>query len=302
MLPDLTTPNLMSNENVAMPAMIYGTAWKQERTADLVKQALAAGFRGIDTAGQPRHYHEAGVGEALAELQAQGMQRDSIYLQTKFTPLSGQDPDNLPYDPKVEVAEQVRQSFTNSLQNLQTEYVDSLILHSPIKPMHELMSAWRSMERIKLSGGARQLGISNCYDLDVLKTMYQAAKVKPALVQNRFYADTRYDMELRAWCRERGIIYQSFWTLTANTHVFSSLQMGRLAERYQCEPTQILLRFVSQLGIIPLTGTSSPEHMRDDLAMFHFQLSEAEMELVCKALLTGSSLQEFLCNETAAAL
>lgn len=277
-----------------MPAIIYGTAWKKERTTDLVKQALTAGFRGIDTAGQPKHYNEAGVGKAIESTMKQGTPREGLYIQTKFTPLSGQDPDNLPYDPKADVAEQVQQSFAASLRNLNTEYVDSLVMHSPIKPMHELMSAWRIMERIKLSGGARQLGISNCYDLNVLQTMYQAAKVKPALLQNRFYADSGYDSELRAWCRSKGIIYQSFWTLTANTQIFSSFAVGRLAERYQCEPSQILLRFVTQLGIVPLTGTTSPEHMRDDLGMFRFELTEPELDTVSNALLPGSRLQDFL--------
>jgi len=286
-------PDVTTIEGVAMPAIIYGTAWKKDRTAELVSQAVNSGFRGIDTAGQPRHYHEAGVGEALVSLANAGIRRDSLYLQTKFTPLNGQDPDNVPYDADAELAEQVRQSFASSLRNLNTDYLDSLILHSPIKPMSALMEAWRSMERIKLSGGARQLGISNCYDLETLQAVYNAAKVKPALVQNRFYGDSGYDTALRRWCRAQGIVYQSFWTLTANPQINSSLAVGRIAERYQCEPAQVLLRFVSQLGIVPLTGTSSAHHMSEDLAMFQFELSEAERDQVSNALLSGARLQDF---------
>lgn len=75
-----------------MPPLIYGTAWKKERTADLVIQAIKAGFCGIDTACQPKHYNESLVGEALVKLGKHNISRDSLFLQTKFTPLSGQDP------------------------------------------------------------------------------------------------------------------------------------------------------------------------------------------------------------------
>ena len=96
---------------VPMPWIVYGTAWKKERTAGLVEQAVKAGFRGIDTACQPRHYREDGVGEALDRLREQGIGRESLFLQTKFTPPEGQDPETVPYDPKAPVGEQVAQSF-----------------------------------------------------------------------------------------------------------------------------------------------------------------------------------------------
>ena len=125
--------SVISAYGVRVPRIIYGTAWKKERTAALVKQAITLGYRGIDTACQPKHYDEAGVGAGLAPCLATGLTRSDLYLQSKFTPVDGQDPARLPYDPNDGVAIQVEQSFHNSLRNLRTSYLDSLVLHSPLE-------------------------------------------------------------------------------------------------------------------------------------------------------------------------
>src|SRR5688572_18202335 len=124
------------------PSLIYGTAWKQERTAALVEKAILCGFRGIDTACQPKHYNEAGVGEALQRLEREGIARESLFLQTKFTPLGGQDPHDIPYDPSAPLAKQVSQSFQASLKNLHVEYLDALLLHSPLPRHEQTMEVW----------------------------------------------------------------------------------------------------------------------------------------------------------------
>lgn len=265
---------------VNMPRIIYGTAWKKERTADLVEKALLAGFRGIDTAGQPKHYDEALVGVGLQRVKQQGIERDSFYLQTKFTPLSGQDPARLPYDQFSPLEVQVAQSFAASQQNLQSHYVDCLILHSPLASHTQTMQAWRAMEAIQQAGGARQLGISNCYKLDEMKALYADASVKPAVVQNRFYKDTGYEIVLRKWCAGHGVIFQSFWSLTANPHILNSDTVRTLAEQYQKTRAQVFFRYLSQSGIVPLTGTSSEQHMREDLNIFDFVLSAEDVNKV----------------------
>lgn len=258
-----------------MPRIMYGTAWKKDQTARLVEKAVRYGFSGIDTACQPKHYHEAGVGEALAALQAQGLRRENIFLQTKFTPLAGQDPDRVPYHPDAPLPEQVAQSFATTQKNLGTDHVDSLVLHSPLSRWDQLLIVWRAMEAIHDRGGARQLGISNCYDPVLFQRLHQEARVKPSVLQNRFYADTGYDKELRAFCRERGIVYQSFWTLTANPHILQSRVVQDLARKHQRSAEQIFFRFLTQIGIVPLTGTTSDQHMQDDLSIFDFKI-EAE--------------------------
>src|SRR5436190_6779180 len=113
------------------PPFLYGTAWKEDRTAALLELAVRAGFRGIDTANQRRHYFEAGVGEALAAVyQARLVRREDLFLQTKFTYQGGQD-HRLPYDPSAKPAAQVAQSLASSLEHLKTDCVDSLVLHGP---------------------------------------------------------------------------------------------------------------------------------------------------------------------------
>ena len=97
-------------KGVKVPALIYGTAWKEDRTANLVKKALEKGFKGIDTACQPKHYQEHLVGDGLERAFASGIVREDIFLQTKFTPLPGQDPNRIPYDPQAPIQEQMSQS------------------------------------------------------------------------------------------------------------------------------------------------------------------------------------------------
>ena len=267
-----------------MPAIIYGTAWKEEHTADLVVQAVGAGFRGIDTACQPKHYNEPQVGEAIQTLKARGIAREALFVQTKFTPISGQDPFRVPYDGNAPIERQVTQSFETSKENLQTDYVDSLILHSPVSPYTDLMKVWKAMQDIHKSGDACQLGISNCYDRELLKALYTDAAVKPAVIQNRFYRATGYDAELRRYCAEQNVIYQSFWTLTANPHILDSKAVRDLAEKHSKTVAQIFFRYLTQSGIVPLTGTGSEQHMREDLDIFDYELASDELDALSHSI------------------
>lgn len=263
---------------VSMPSIIYGTAWKKDRTADLVTKAIKYGFRGIDTACQPKHYNEAGVGEALERVANDGIKRESLFIQTKFTPVNGQDLHTIPYKINAPLAEQVTQSFEVSKKNLKVSYLDSLVLHSPLDDARSLMTVWQAMEDIYQQKGARQIGISNCYDLEVLKFLYEKASVKPAVVQNRFYRQTYYDIELRKWCREREIIYQSFWTLTANPDLLANAVLKKIAHAFQKTEAQIFFRFLTQIGIVPLIGACSEVHIKEDVEIFSFTLSQIDMQ------------------------
>src|ERR1700738_883946 len=123
-----------------MPQILYGTAWKKSDTEHLVATAIREGFRGLDTACQPKHYEEAAVGAGIAAALADGLTRDDLYLQTKFTPLSGQDPLRIPYSPSAPTPRQVAQSCEFSLHNLRTDRIDCLVLHSP------LPTSWQTHE------------------------------------------------------------------------------------------------------------------------------------------------------------
>lgn len=270
--------------NTKMPKLIYGTAWKKEQTESLVVKAIKHGFRGIDTACQPKHYYEPGVGQALKVLQDEGISREDLFLQTKFTPFSGQDPNNIPYDPNMPLADQVKKSFETSQQNLGTDYVDSLVLHSPLNQFEETMQVWQAMEEICNESGAKILGISNCYSLNMLQELYQEAKIKPSVLQNRFYIETEYDKNIRKWCLESNITYQSFWTLTANPHILNHSEFQEICAILNKTPAQILFRYLTQVGVAPLTGTKSDIHMKEDLAIFDFELPDSLIENITKLL------------------
>ena len=271
---------MTSNQNISIPYMLYGTAWKKDRTADLVALALECGFRGIDTAAQPKHYNEALVGEGCERFYQKGGRREDLFIQTKFTPPNGQDPFNIPYDSSASLEEQIITSCELSKENLHTRYLDSLLLHSPLFPYANLHKAWHVLESLHDEGEVRQIGISNCYELSLLKKLYEDARIKPSVVQNRFYADVHYDHTLRQWAQEKGIIYQSFWTLSANPHILHSSVIQDMVTLYGKSAEQIFYRYVMHKGIIPLNGTTSADHMKEDLSIFTFALKSDEIRRI----------------------
>ena len=267
---------------VAVPTLLYGTAWKEEQTADVVAQALRMGFRGLDTANQRWHYREAEVGRALlAELERGTLRREDVFVQTKFTFRRAQD-HRLPYDPAAPVAHQVEQSFDSSLSHLGVDVVDSYLLHAPSVPQGLAtadIEAWRVMEILHDAGRVRFLGVSN-FAPDQLVTLLRAAQVRPTFVQNRCYASQGWDASVRAICTREGVIYQGFSLLTANERVIRSSLVHDIARRHQRAPAQVILRFALQLGMIALTGTTNPQHMADDLAVYEFTLTSAEVNAI----------------------
>jgi diketogulonate reductase-like aldo/keto reductase len=269
-------------QGVTVPAFLYGTAWKEERTEELTRTALDAGFRGIDTANQRRHYFEAAAGDAVNAAIAKGQfDRGAIFLQTKFTHRGGQD-HRLPYDPAASPAQQVEQSFASSLSHLHTDYLDSYVLHGPSTRRGiaaEDWSIWRAMEALQRAGKARLIGVSNV-SLEQLSLLHRDAAIKPAFVQNRCYASTGWDRDVRAFCNEHGIVYQGFSLLTANRAVVGGPIVRKLAQRMGRSAEQIVFRFALEVGMIPLTGTSDATHMRQDLECQDFQLASPDVSAI----------------------
>jgi diketogulonate reductase-like aldo/keto reductase len=262
-----------------LPAFLYGTAWKEETTAECVSNALAAGFRGIDTANQRKHYFEAAVGDAVRQ---SGIRRDELFLQTKYTFERGQD-NRLPYDPKAPIAEQVRQSFASSIEHLHTDYLDSYVLHGPMVHGSKLSGAdweaWGAISELKTSGKTRAIGVSNV-SLGQLTELYEKASEKPAFVQNRCYASTGWDEGVRLFCREKKIIYQGFSLLTANTEIFGNPDFREIVGRTECTPAQAVFAFALAVGMLPLTGTTDPEHMAEDLEASSVQLEPDDVATI----------------------
>ena len=259
---------MAAQQPALLPDFLYGTAWKEERTPALVELALRVGFRGIDTANQRRHYFEAGVGQGLAAAYRAGVvARGDLFLQTKFTYQPGQD-DRLPYDPAASLSVQVGQSLASSLEHLGTDYVDSYVLHGPASGYGWAdadAEVWEAMLKERDAGRTRMLGVSNVSRRH-LEQMAEGGGEAPAFVQNRCYARFGWDREVRAFCSERKIIYQGFSLLTANAEVLRHPVVTSTAARAGFTPAQVVFAFARAVGMLPLTGTSSAEHMTQDLA------------------------------------
>lgn len=276
------TDPAMRIDGVRTPRFFYGTAWKEGRTRPLTELALRQGFRAIDTANQRKHYHEAAVGEAVGSAIREGLvKREDLFLQTKFTFRPGQD-HRLPYDPRASITDQAEQSFASSLEHLGVATIDSYVLHGPSQAIglsSDDEEAWRAMEAIQQRGGARWLGVSNV-TVEQLERFHRQARVAPRFVQNRCRAFQGWDRQVRRFCEANGIVYQGFSLLTANREALAHPDVRAIAARYGRPAAQIVFRFAIQAGMIALTGTSNPDHMRLDLDALNFEMDAKDVERI----------------------
>jgi diketogulonate reductase-like aldo/keto reductase len=273
--------SLTAYNSMPVPSFMYGTAWKKEATTQLVQLAVKAGFTAIDTANQLIHYQEALVGEALLALSRQGVTRDRLFLQTKFTPTNGQD-HRTPYDASANLTTQVIQSFDSSLAHLHTDYLDSYVLHGPYQRRglgDADQEVWAAIEGLYRSGKTKMIGISNV-TAEQLTQLCARAVVKPMMVQNRCYAALGWDKEVREICRAHGIIYQGFSLLTANREVFADPGIRAIAQRLGAGLPQVVFRFAMQVGMLPLTGTTNPQHMKEDLQAEQLTLTSEDIQVI----------------------
>ncbi len=263
------------------PVFIYGTAWKKDATTRLVQTAVRAGFRAIDTANQPKHYSEWLVGDALEALARDGISRDSLFLQTKFTPAGSQD-QRVPYNPRASLKAQVRESFESSLKHLRTDRVDSYLMHGPYSFPglgDEDWEVWAAIEDLHRSRLTGMIGISNVNHLQ-LEALVERAEIKPMIVQNRCYANRGWDGHVRRICRDHGIQYQGFSLLTANVPVLHHPAIVTIARNLGIDTRRLIFGFAVHIGVAPLTGTTDEEHMLLDLDAVRIRLSDDEVNFI----------------------
>lgn len=163
---------------------------------------------------------------------------------------------------------QIRQSLEKSLSNLKTTYIDSLVLHSPFRTLEETLQAWKVFESFVEEGKVKRLGLSNCYDFKFFKHFYSAVEIKPRILQNRFRIETKFDVPLREFCDENNILYQSFWTLTANRKALRTNEIRDLAKDKGLTPQTLMYAYMMTQGHTPLDGTTSRQHMQEDIQLF----------------------------------
>lgn len=265
----------VSVHGVHVPWILYGTAWKEDRTTELVVDAIKAGFRGIDTANQRKHYAEADVGRALA---LAGEPRDHLFVQTKYTFATGQD-HRLPYERAAPIAQQVAQSCASSCRHLGLERLDAMLLHGPQHARGltaDDRAAWTALEDLHRRGVVGLLGVSNV-TVEQLDLLVAHATIAPTLVQNRCHARTGWDREVRAWCLDHGARYQGFSLLTANQAELATPAVAAIAKRHGKSVPEVVFAFARQSGILVLTGTSDRAHMRADLGAGDLALDPIEL-------------------------
>ncbi len=267
-----------------LPKIVYGTAWKKEATPSFVRAAAAAGYRAFDTANQLKHYREDLAGDALSALTGEGLRRDQLFLQSKYTDAAGQD-HRLPYDPRADYPNQVRESFESTLAHFRTDYLDSFLVHGPLSSaglVDEDWEIWGALEALKKENRARSIGVSNV-SLAHVRGLCEGARLKPEIVQNRCYASRGWDRAVREYCLANGIVYQGFSLLTANPHVVGDARVADVARRRGITPAQTVFAFARKIGILPLTGTTAAAHLTQDLAAVELELSAAETDAIANA-------------------
>jgi diketogulonate reductase-like aldo/keto reductase len=141
------------------------------------------------------------------------------------------------------------------------------------------------MEELKEQGKVRLLGVSNV-SLEQLALLCEKAEIKPAFVQNRCFAQLGWDYNIRSFCSENDIYYQGFSLLTANPMVLAHPGFQHIVQEREVTPAQLVFRFALQVGMLPLTGTTNPQHMREDLESYRFELSDKECEFIESCLVS----------------
>eukprot|EP00747_Dinoflagellata_sp_TGD_P006526 gnl/TRDRNA2_/TRDRNA2_116188_c2_seq4.p1 gnl/TRDRNA2_/TRDRNA2_116188_c2~~gnl/TRDRNA2_/TRDRNA2_116188_c2_seq4.p1 ORF type:complete len:447 (+),score=66.89 gnl/TRDRNA2_/TRDRNA2_116188_c2_seq4:103-1443(+) len=274
---------VVTSAGVQMPRMIFRTACKDESTEALTKcaessvlGAVRAGFHGIDTAfATDRGNTEPGVGAALASLFASGVERDSLFIQTKVNADY--------YQEGADISKQVQLSILDSLSDLGLDYVDSLILHWPSLEHDQTMEAWRAMEDAVQAGLVRQIGISNVATLEALQKVYADATLKPAVFQARA-AIPFSQPEVPAWCVEQGVYFQSFGLPSEYREPIASKTMQDLAEKYGVTPVVVFLRFAMGIDIMPVVFTQSDDQMSQNLLAPQIPLTPEDAEKIDELL------------------
>ena len=254
------------NDGHDIPAVGFGVFMipNDGPTYDAVLQALKIGYRHIDTAAA--YFNESDVGKAIRD---SGIPRSEIFITSK---LWLQDYGYAPAKKGIEA----------SLQKLGTDYIDLYLLH---QPYGDVAGAWKALKEAKAEGKLRSIGVSNMTP-KIWKTFVPQFSTLPAVNQVECHPFFQ-QRELRELLAENDVKIEAYQPLGhGDPKLLAHPTVTKLAERYQKDPGQIILRFEVQDGLIVLPKSTNPERNRSNFELFDFTLSEAEMEEM-RAMDTG---------------
>lgn len=251
---------------VQIPKLGLGTWFiEDDKAAQAVRDAVAAGYRLIDTA--QAYGNERGVGEGVRTC---GLPREQLFVTSKVAA-------------EAKSYEAAAQSIDETLAKMGLEYLDMMIIHSP-QPWAEFRvenryfaenkEVWRALEDAYEAGKLRAIGVSNFLQ-DDLENLLEGCRIKPMVNQILLHiANT--DKALLEYCRAQGILVEAYSPI-AHGEALKNPAITRMAEKYGVTPAQLCIRYVLQLGTVALPKTANPAHMRDNSAV-DFQISPEDMQ------------------------
>jgi len=262
MLQMAAVPRTTLNDGNAIPQLGFGVFQiPPAETAQAVTHALDAGYRHIDTAEM--YGNERGVGEAI---RARGLERSDVYVTSKLN--NGfHEPDD------------ARRAFDETLATLGFEYVDLFLIHWPLPTLYDgdFVSTWQTLEQFKSDGRARSIGVSN-FQVAHLERLAAETDTVPAVNQIELHPYFQ-NREVAAYGREHGIATEA-WAPIAQGKVLEDPTLTEIAGRVGKSVAQVVLRWHIQRGNIVFPKSVTPERIRENFALFDFELEPADVETI----------------------
>lgn len=256
------SPLLTLHDGVEIPQLGFGVFQiPPGETQERVEEALAGGYRHIDTAAAYRN--EAGVGAAIA---ASGVRREEVFVTTKLWN-SEQG-----YDSTL-------RAFEESLERLGTGHVDLYLIHWPLPSRDRFLDTWRAFERIQEEGGARTIGVSN-FRVEDLERLKQEAEKRPTVNQIELHPRLQ-QAELRAWHGDHDVATEA-WSPLAQGDLLSDGTIETVAAHHDRTPAQVILRWHLQIGNVVIPKSATPTRIRENFELFDFSLSEDDMAAIAR--------------------
>jgi 2,5-diketo-D-gluconate reductase A len=255
-------PTVTLRDGVEIPQLGFGVFQvPPEETQKAVEEALATGYRHIDTAAAYRN--EAGVGAAIA---AAGLAREEIFVTTKlWNSTQG-------YDSTLSACEK-------SLERLGMDHLDLYLIHWPVPSEDRYLDTWRAFERIRGEGKSRSIGVSN-FRVEDLERLRHEAEMLPTVNQIELHPDLQ-QAELRAWHADHGVATEA-WSPLAQGALLGSETIVTIAAHHEKTPAQVILRWHIQIGNVVIPKSVTPERVRENFELFDFELSEDDLAAIAR--------------------
>ncbi len=252
-------PTVMLNSGYNMPIVGLGTySLLEDVCIDSVSTALQNGYRLIDTAYM--YHNEESVGEGIKE---SGILREDIFITTKLYPTQYSYAD---------------QAINEALEKLDVEYIDLMLLHHPGNMDVE---AYKAMEQAVEDGKIRSIGLSNWY-IEELEEFLPQVTITPALVQNEIHPYYQ-EKDVIPYIQDLGIVVEGWYPLGGRGYtqeLLTNETITAIAEAHGKSAAQVILRWNLQKGVVIIPGSSNPEHIKENISIFDFELSDIEMEQI----------------------